>query len=157
MDYTKEFLARLQNGESVEDIAAELTKSINTANEKYEAEQEAKRKAEQEALNKSAEHTNKCDAVENFLDALVDILEVWGIDDDALFDEIANTDIEEFIEVLDQSIPIITSYVELNKRLCHLVPPEVKQTENKPIADAAKKMAETDPIESFLNSFVRIK
>ena len=157
MDYTKEFLARLQNGESVEDIAAELTKSINTANEKYEAEQEAKRKAEQEALNKSAEHTNKCDAVEDFLAGLFSVLDAWGINDPSIIAEVENTDVEEFVEVLDQSIPIITNYVELNKRLRNLVPPEVKQTENKPITEAAKKMAETDPIESFLNSFVRIK
>lgn len=48
---SKDILARLQNGETIESIAAEMTEALNEANEKYEA---ANAKATADAVLESA-------------------------------------------------------------------------------------------------------
>ena len=67
---SEDILARLQNGEDADDIAEEMVKALNEANNKYQEEKEAKAKiAEAKAQEREYE---KCKAMQNILDALHD-------------------------------------------------------------------------------------
>ena len=63
---SNDILARLQNGEDAGDIAEEMVKALNEANNKYQEEKEA---AEAKAQEREYE---KCKAMQNILDALHD-------------------------------------------------------------------------------------
>lgn len=140
MDYTNEIFTRLQNGESVEDIAASLTKNLNEANEKHKAAEAAKRaKAKQDDL-----FAQKTAAVEALLAAVADLLAVYEIDDE-LIDAIEETDPEEIVKIIDQSLPFLTKYVELTQEL------EALRDKNQKTGTSHA----VDPIEDFLNQMVR--
>ena len=143
MDYSMDILARLQAGEKVEDIAAELTKSINAANEKYAAEKRAaEEKAKAEAAAKS-KITNKKIAVEELLDAICDILEIWDVAPE-LVDQIENTsdeDIEDIMTTVDEAVPFLVKYMEM-------------QTAFQKMMDEKNKEP-NDPVRDFLNQFVK--
>ena len=140
MDYTNEILERLQNGESAEDIAASLTKSLNEANEKHKAAEAAKRaKAEQDNL-----FAQKTAAVEAVLFAFEDLLAVYEVDDEIL-DAIEEADPEEIVKVIDESLPFLTKYIELSQ--------ELEALKNK--SQKAGAVHAVDPIEDFLNQMVR--
>ena len=144
MDYSMDILARLQAGEKVEDIAAELTKSINAANEKYAAEKKAaEEKAKAEAAAKS-KNADKKIAVEELLDAICDILEIWGVAPE-LVDQIENTsdeDIEDIVTTVDEAIPFLVKYMEMQMALQKMMDEKNKEPNN-------------DPVREFLNQFVK--
>ena len=143
MDYSMDILARLQAGEKVEDIAAELTKSINAANEKYAAEKRAaEEKAKAEAAAKSKIADKKI-AVEELLDAICDILEIWDVAPD-LVDQIENTsdeDIEDIVTTVDEAVPFLVKYMEMQRALQKMVDEKNKEP--------------NDPVRDFLNQFVK--
>lgn len=56
-----DILTRLQNGESIDDIAAEFTKALNEASATYEAEVKAKKEAEAAAAKKAVADAHKID------------------------------------------------------------------------------------------------
>lgn len=147
-NYENDIFARLQAGESVESIAKELTENLNKANEQYKAEQEAKAK---EAA-KRKENTLKVEAVNFLIDALVEVGEAWGFADivNEVFDDI---DTEELVEEIDKATPVIKQYLNLQKSMSDFLGggPKAKDTVDK---TTVKTTAE-DPIESFLNAFVR--
>lgn len=147
-NYENDIFARLQAGESVESIAKELTENLNKANEQYKAEQEAKAKRAEEAKNK----TLKIEAINFLIDALVEVGQAWGLDDEveALF---ADIDAEEIVKDIDKAMPLIKQYVALQESMGELLKkvPEAKDTVDK----ATIKMTAEDPIEKFLNTFVR--
>jgi len=144
MDYTNEILERLQNGESAEDIAASLTKSLNEANEKHKAAEAAK-KAEAEAKAKQDNlFAQKIAAVEAVLFAFEDLLAVYEVDDEIL-DAIEEADPEEIVKVIDESLPFLTKYIELSQ--------ELEALKNK--SQKAGAVHAVDPIEDFLNRMVR--
>lgn len=146
MDYTNEILARLQNGESAEDIAASLTKSLNEANEKHKAAEAAKRaKAEQDNL-----FAQKTAAVETLLAALADLLAVYDVNDE-LIDAVETADFEEIVRAIDESLPFLTKYIELSQELEAL---RDKSQNTDPVSLKAAARA-VDPIEDFLNKMVR--
>lgn len=155
MDISNEILTRLQNGEDIENIVADVTKSINTANETYITQKEAEAKAKKEALDQAALIADKRDAVIDFLDSICNICATWGVAED-LIDDIENVsdeDINDIVETLDQSIPFITKYIDLQKELrTHLQPQKVEDCD---CAECHAPEAKVDPIESFLNTFVR--
>lgn len=108
MDFTSELLARLQKGESVDSLAAELTKAINdanTENERIKAEAEAKRKACELARDKA-------DAIDNLLIALENIVAVWGLGDE-LIEVIEHIDPDEVVQEIDKSKDMVDKYNEL--------------------------------------------
>lgn len=146
MDYSMDILARLQAGEKVEDIAAELTKSINAANEKYAAEKKAaEEKAKAEAAAKS-KIVDKKIVVEGLLDAICDILEVWDVAPD-LVDQIENTsdeDVEDIVTTIDEAIPFLIRYMEMQTALQQMMDKE-----------AEKNKEPNDPVREFLNQFVK--
>ena len=152
MDFTSELLARLQKGESVDNLAAELTKAINdahTENERIKAEQEAKRRAELEAKRQAEQLAqDKYDAIDSLLCAVEKVIVAWDLGDDML-DFVGEIDTDELVQELDEAIPAAKAYVELMEKIGSL-------REARPVADTASaKTNKNDPIEDFLNQFVR--
>ena len=143
MDYSMDILARLQAGEKVEDIAAELTKSINAANEKYAAEKKAaEEKAKAEAAAKS-KITNKKIAVEELLDAICDIFEIWDVTHDLVdqIENISDEEIEDIVTTIDEAVPFLVKYMEMQRALQKMVDEKNKEP--------------NDPVKDFLNQFVK--
>jgi len=150
MDYTNEILERLQKGEAIEDIAAKLTENLNSANEQYKA---AKAKAEAEAAAKAKQDdlfAQKTAAVETILFALADLLAVYEVDDE-LVETVEKTNPEEIVKVIDESLPFLTKYIELNQEL------EALKDKSQKVDGVSLKAAvrAADPIEDFLNQMVR--
>ena len=143
MDYSMDILARLQAGEKVEDIAAELTKSINAANEKYAAEKKAaEEKAKAEAAAKSKIEDKKI-AVEELLDAICDIFEIWDVAPDLVdqIENISDEEIEDIVTTIDEAVPFLVKYMEIQTALQKMVDEKNKEP--------------NDPVREFLNQFVK--
>ena len=103
--FTKaDILARLQNGDTVDDIAAEMANALNEAEAEkkaLDAELAAKEKEETRVLNA------KRVAVDSMLDALCDYLVASGEDD--FIKDLNEIDTDKVIEMLDGSIKIAKS------------------------------------------------
>ena len=143
MDYSMDILARLQAGEKVEDIAAELTKSINAANEKYAAEKRAaEEKVKAEAAAKSKIEDKKI-AVEELLDAICDIFEIWDVTHDLVdqIENISDEEIEDIVTTIDEAVPFLVKYMEMQRALQKMVDEKNKEP--------------NDPVRDFLNQFVK--
>jgi len=144
-NYMEDMLARLQKGESIEDIAAQVTKDINAANEAYVQEKkEAERKAQ---LLKE----DKVSWMHQLIADLYGLLSVYGASD-VILDPIITADAEELVKELDKAWPQIQ---ELGDALSAL-------NEKTPSGDSYndynkyKKNNKTDdPLEKFLNEWVR--
>lgn len=142
MDFTAEFLARLQAGETADSLAAQLTKAINDANkenERLKAEAEAKRKADEAAEFRARELArDKADAIDNLLIALENIVAVWGLGDE-LIEAIEHVDPDEVVQEMDKIKDLMSKYDEL-------------------FAAMAAPKAESKPqsaLDEFLNKYVR--
>lgn len=135
MDYTNDILARLQRGESADNIAAQITKNLNDANILY-----AKKKAE--AKRQKEKYDNKVRAAEQLLDGLYGLLALYDADDELLkfFDECSP---EELVNELDSALPTIQTIVGLS----------APSAPKAPTGEPAPKGV--DPIDEFLNRFVR--
>lgn len=109
--FTKaDILARLQNGDTVDDIAAEMAAALNEA--------EAEKKAlDAELAVKEKEETRvleaKRAAVNDMLDAVCDYLVAAGEDD--LIEELKEIDTDKVIELLDGSIKMAKSLEQLKE------------------------------------------
>lgn len=141
MDYMEDILARLEKGESVDSIAADLTTAINKANTEYEA----KRKEKEKAVSRST----KIAAMDALLADLIDLLAAYEVEGEVL-DTLEETDSAEIIDAIDESLPAIQKYAELMDAMC-APGPEPKQ----PVKGPVKEPTKQDPIEEFLNKFVR--
>ena len=150
MDYTNEIFKLLQNGESVEDIAATLTESLNKAEKQHKAAEAAK-KAEAEARAKQNDlFVQKTAAVEALLAAVADLLAIYEVNDEFV-DAVESTDPEEIVQTIDESLPFLTKYIELSQELEAL---KDKNQKTNPVNLKATVRA-VDPIEDFLNQMVR--
>lgn len=109
MSFTKEdILARLQNGETTDAIAAEMAAALNEAEAEkkaLDAEKIAKKKEETRVLEA------KRAAVDNLLDAVCDYLVASGEGD--LITDIKDIETDKVIEMLDDSIKIAKSLEKL--------------------------------------------
>ena len=150
MDYTNEIFTRLQNGESVEDIAASLTKNLNEANEKHKAAEAAKRAKAEAKAKQDDLFAQKTAAVEALIAAVADLLTIYEVDDEVI-DAIEETEPEEIVKIIDESLPFLTKYVELAQELEAL---KDKNQKTDPTSLKAVTRA-VDPIEDFLNQMVR--
>ena len=107
--FTKaDILARLQNGDTVDEIAAEMANALNEA--------EAEKKAlDAELAAKEKEETRvveaKRAAVDDMLDAVCDYLVTAGESD--LIEELKEVDTDKVIELLDGSINMAKSLEKL--------------------------------------------
>ena len=109
--FTKaDILARLQNGDTVDEIAAEMANTLNEA----EAE---KRALDAELAAKEKEETRvleaKRAAVNDILDAVCDYLVAAGEDD--FIKDLNEIDTDKVIEMLDGSIKMAKSLEQLKK------------------------------------------
>ena len=110
-----DILARLQRGDTIEDIAKEMTDALNEADQAYQ-ESEAKRLEEQKRITAFEQeqkrvHAAKSAAVDMMLDAVCDYLVAAG--EDKLLDEIHEIDTEKVISLLDGSIEMAKSLEKL--------------------------------------------
>lgn len=110
-----EILARLQDGDTIEDIAKEMTDALNDADKAYQ-ESEAKRLEEQKRITAFEQeqkrvHAAKRAAVDMMLDAVCDYLVAAG--EDKLLDEIQEVDTEKVIDLLDGTIEMAKSLEKL--------------------------------------------
>ena len=128
-----DFLTRLQNGESVEAIADELTKSLNEANRQHIQEQEAKKQKEVEQAQ------YKRELAEDLIDPLYELFDVYGLDLGADQEEDAD-EVQEVIDLMDELVPILKPLLEIKKSM------------DKPEDRAVDKTG--DPIGNFLKLFV---
>ena len=139
MSFTKEdILARLQNGETAEDIALEVATALNEAEAEkkaLDAEKVAKEKEETRVLN--AKRT----AVDEMLDAVCDYLVAAGEDD--FIEDLKEIDTDKVIEMLDGSI-------EMAKSLEKLKELEFPLFGDKPVA---KRVSADKAIGDFLRDF----
>ena len=107
--FTKEdILARLQNGETTDAIAAEMAAALNEAEAEkkaLDAKKVAKEKEETRVLEA------KRAAVDNMLDAVCDYLVASGEGD--LITDIKDIETDKVIEMLDDSIKIAKSLEKL--------------------------------------------
>ena len=107
--FTKEdILARLQNGETTDAIAAEMAAALNEAEAEkkaLDAEKVAKEKEEARALDA------KRVAVDNMLDAVCDYLVASGEGD--LITDIKDIETDKIIELFDDSIKMAKSLEKL--------------------------------------------
>ena len=109
MSFTKEdILARLQNGETADDIALEMATALNEATaekETLDAEKVAKEKEETRVLEA------KRAAVDDMLDAVCDYLIAAGEGD--FIEDLKDIDTDKVIEMLDGSIEMAKSLEKL--------------------------------------------
>ena len=133
---TKDLVARLQKGESIDDLAKEMTEALNAAKREHDrlvAEEAAKREAEQAATMKRADAAQICTLIDKFLKTY------YG---DIPQDSPLSTD--DFIAVVDSIAEVFRA---------------IQKTEDKinPVVEKAKKCGDDfdNAIEDFLNKFVR--
>lgn len=133
-NYKDDIYARLKAGESIETITAQITGDINLANNQYLQEQE-KLKAEAEA-----KEALKNKLYEDLFNDFKKIFKIYGLNFD--FD---NFDIKDIRELVEDGIN------EFNKCKEYFESLEINQEKS-----AVKGSDEHfDPLEEFLNKFVR--
>ena len=136
--FTKEdILARLQNGETTDAIAAEMAAALNEA--------EAEKKAlDAEKVAKEKEKTRVLDAkrvaVDNMLDAVCDYLVAFGEGD--LITDIKEIETDKVIEMLDDSIKIAKSLEKLKNLEFPMNLPKAKITVGSNLKSADKVISE---------------
>ena len=149
--FTKEdILARLQNGDTVDEIAAEMADALNEAEAEkkaLDAELAAKEKEETRILEA------KRVAVDGMLDAVCDYLVASGEGD--LITDIKDIDTDKVIEMLDGSIEMAKSLEKLKGLefpMFDINGPVAKPKVHKIVVDADKASAD-EVIGDFLKKF----
>ena len=141
--FTKaDILARLQNGDTVDDIAAEMAAALNEAEAEkkaLDAEFAAKEKEETRVLEA------KRAAVDMMLDGLCDYLVATG--EDELLDEVYELDTDKIIELLDGSIAMAKSLEKLKGLQFPLMGVKVPT--------AQKVVMNKDTADQVLNAFLK--
>lgn len=115
-----ELLARLQNGDSIEDIANEMTDALNAAKDEYIAIQEEKAKAaaaEKEAAQKAeTEKLAKREAMFEVLSATARYADVAGMDvSDLLSIEYTDEQLDEYCAHVDNLLELVKSLEALEQ------------------------------------------
>lgn len=136
MDYTTDIFARLQKGEKIEDIAKQLTDDLNKAHEQYQdaaKQEEAKRQA----------MANKSQAMKDVIAAFVKFLEQCGVDESLLniMRDVSDDEVEQLIQEAENELKACNTLANAFASLT--------------ISPGAKATKSVDPIEDFLNRFVR--
>lgn len=145
MDYTNDIFARLQNGESMESIANDLTKSLNDASQHYN-QIKAAEQAKKEAAAAQENKVKKVRAVYELRDALVNTLKAWDVAPEVITElaEYDDEDLDGIIEVFDELLPAVEKYAAVHSAIQDMFKDENQNVKPK-----------KDPVEDFLNAFVR--
>ena len=124
-----DFLTRLQNGESIQDIANDVTKSLNEANKQHI--QEEKEKIEAEKRQAESLEQDKRYYAETLVDDFYNLLEVYGIELD--IDE-EDDNVNMILRLMDTCVvPMFKTLVDFKPSSTTI--PEVKTNEEDPIGD----------------------
>lgn len=129
-----DFLTRLQNGESIQDIANDVTKSLNEANKQHI--QEEKERIENEKRRAESIEQDKRYYAETLVDDLYNLLELYGVE----------LNIDEEDDSVDAVLRAMDAWAPIFKALVNLKPSSttIPEVETK----------EEDPISNFLRLFV---
>lgn len=139
MDFTKEILNMFQQGDSIEDIAQLITKSLNDANAAYQEEQ---RKID-------AIRTSKINRVKNILSEICGLMTLYDMDA-ATIEALRDADVEGIVDSLDEEIPKLQElFAALEQIGCTSFP--IKEEKN-----VKENKNKVDSIEEFLNKYVRV-
>lgn len=122
-----EIMARLQKGESVDTIAAEMTKALNEANDEFQKQQE-----------ECAALKEKVAAMRKALNAVADLLDAFNLDKE-IGNSLREMNATELVDEIEREMPFMKMLIEMDQ-----------EKKSKP---AAKPSG--DSIEDFLNRFVR--
>ena len=103
--FTKEdILARLQNGDSMDEIAKEMTDALNAAHADYESAKQADAEATRVMNAKRV-------AVDGMLDCLCDFLVAAG--EDELIEDLKDVDTDVVVDMLDSAIELAKTLEKL--------------------------------------------
>ena len=104
-----EILARLQNGDTVDAIAAEMTEALNAAHNDYIEEtkrmEEERAKEEQQKKEEDRKAGAKRQAVKMMIDALIDYIMADGGDED-LVRELRIVDMDYAMNCIDETMEL---------------------------------------------------
>ena len=158
---SEDILARLQNGDSVDEIATEMANALNAAKTSYD-EAEAKRIEEEKRIAEAqakldAESQKKRAIIQRIIDDFADYAELIGKQDIAdKLDAMTDSDIDDIAEAIDAMIEL-TEMAEKLKVLEYgnpfdFVNPTVKKASMpKPVQKAVKPTPD-DIISEFLKT-----
>lgn len=104
-----EILARLQNGDTVDAIAAEMTEALNAAHNDY-IEKRAKEEQQKKELARKEEA--KRQAVKMMVDAMIDYIVADGGNED-LVRELRKVDIDYVMNSIDELMELSKSLLKL--------------------------------------------
>ena len=144
----KDLLARLQNGETMDDIAKELTAALNAANKEYEIQKEKQKREEEEMWRKKEEEVQKKIDLANIMDDFMDWAQIYG-ECPLIVKYLKQMSAEEMLE----AIPVVEKAVKVREDmenwLASFTVPAAKVA--KPAVKAVDKTTD-DIIESFMKS-----
>lgn len=107
MTNVDEILARLQNGETMDDIAADISKALTAAGQKFQEEKE-KKIAEAAALEKEAKLNDLAETMLLAIEEYVSVRCPEAVDAESIDMEVA-----EFREMLDEFLDTMVKMKEL--------------------------------------------
>lgn len=140
------FLTKLQNGEKIDDIGAQLADAMNAAVADYEAELAAKEAAEKAAAKFTAQK-------EEIANRLIDtIVEYATLTNPAIADDIANftnDDLHSLIDGLDQTFAMLVAI----KSMTDTTQPTLSTPITKQNIQALKKTKSDDEI---IGNFIKM-
>ena len=151
----KDLLARLQNGETMDDIAKELTAALNAANKEYEIQKEKQKREEEEMWRKKEAEVQKKIDLESIIDDFIDWAQIYG-ECPLIVKYLKDMSAEEMLEalpVVEKAVKVredmekwVASFKESAEKVA--ARPAIKAT---PAMKAVDKSAD-DLLESFLKS-----
>ena len=146
-----EILARLQNGDTMDEIAKEMSEALNAAQQQY---QEETIKANAEKLEAQRILDAKRVAVDMMLDGLCDYLVAAG--EETLLKEVEDVDTDEVVEALD-SIVVFTKSMEALKGLEFPLTPTAKRTcgEGNDMPKVSVKVVDPKNADMIIKSFLK--
>ena len=96
MDYMNEIMARLQKGESVDAIAAEMTKALNKANDEFQKQNE------------------KTAAMRKALNAIANLLDAFNLDKE-IGNSLREMDATELVDEIEREMPFMKMLIEMDQ------------------------------------------
>ena len=149
--FTKaDILARLQNGETADTIAAEMAAVLNEAEaEKRALAAETEKKAKEEATRIM---NAKRVAVDGMLDCLCDFLVAAG--EEKLIEDLKNIDTDEVVEMLDSMVSL-TKSLEAFKGLQFPFADPCKATTINPKVHKIAVDADADDADKVIRDFLK--
>ena len=143
----KDLLTRLQNGETMDDIAKELNAALNAANKEYEIQKEKQKREEEEMWRKKEEEVQKKIDLESIIDDFIDWAQIYD-ECPRIVKYLKDMSAEEMLE----AIPVVENAVkvreDMEKWLASFTVPAAK------VARSTKKYPNTK-VDDILDSFMK--